>query len=318
MYHRIAKTDLDPWGLSVSSDHFAEQLEVIKQYFHPLSLQDLLKKHRDGKVPNRSVVVTFDDGYADNLYIAKPLLERYDVAATIFLVTEALVEGRNFWWDELEWALLQPERLPASLELKMNGNHSEWNLGDAVRYNMENRWEDRNRRPWDALPGTRLAFFYSVWQRLLRLSKPEQLEALDSICTWARVGADNRRENRALNIDELSALGHGGLVELGTHTVTHPSLPILSIVKQLEEIQDSKVQLEKITGRPVTSFSYPYGDYSVDTTTLVQKSGYYCACTTKFKCILPGTDPFQLPRFQVEDWDGEEFLSRLNRWQTLS
>src|SRR5262245_50672892 len=79
MYHRVADPDLDPWGLRVSPEHFAEQLEVVNRYFHPLSMQDLLRHLQRAKVPNRSIVVTFDDGYVDNLQHARPLLERYDV-----------------------------------------------------------------------------------------------------------------------------------------------------------------------------------------------------------------------------------------------
>jgi len=314
MYHRVAEPDLDPWGLSVSPTHFAEQLEVIHKYFRPLSMQGLLKHLQRGKVPNRSVVVTFDDGYVDNLLNAKPLLARYDVPATIFLVTEALVEDRSFWWDELEWALLQPGTLPDHLELKVNHSKYEWDLGDARGYSIQDRQKDRQRRPWDAPTGTRLAFFYVIWQHLLQLSKPERIAALDEICTWAGVSKDLCRTDRALNKQEVHVLREGSLIELGAHTVTHPSLTVLSKIQQMEEISNSKTQLENIIGHPVTNFSYPHGDYSVETIDLVQQAGFHSASTTNFKCVFPDADQFQLPRFQVDDWSGEEFLRRLARW----
>src|SRR5215216_4612369 len=226
MYHRIAEPDLDPWGLSVSPGHFTEQLEVINKYFHPLRMKDLRSDLLRGKVPNRSIVVTFDDGYADTLQYAKPLLARYDVPATIFLVTEAILEERSFWWDELQWALLQPGTLPDSLELSVKGTKYEWQLDDARWYSQQDRHNDRQRRPWDALPGTRLAFFYLIWQRLLELSKPQRLEALDAIRAWARVNHDSQPRDRALSPAEVNILGEGGLIELGAHTMTHPSLKV--------------------------------------------------------------------------------------------
>jgi peptidoglycan/xylan/chitin deacetylase (PgdA/CDA1 family) len=318
MYHRIAEPDLDPWGLRVSPEHFAEHLEVINKYFQPLSMKDLLSQLQCSKVPNRSIVVTFDDGYVDNLQHAKPLLERYDVPATIFLVTEAILDERNFWWDELQWALLQPGTLPEGLELRTNERKYEWQLGDARRYSQQDRQKDGRRRPWDARPGTRLAFFYLIWQRLLELSKPERLEALDMIRAWAGVNEDLRFGDRALSPDEVNILGEGGLIELGAHTMTHPSLNVLSISQQQEEISGSKLQLENIIRRPVKSFSYPHGDYSVETIELVQRAGFQGASTTNFRCVTPGADPFQLPRFQIDDWSGAEFLRRLARWYALS
>ena len=314
MYHRVAEPDLDPWGLSVSPAHFAEQLEVINKYFRPLSIQDLLKHLQRGKVPNRSVVVTFDDGYVDNLLNAKPLLAQYDVPATVFLVTEALVEDRNFWWDDLEGALLQPGTLPGHLELKVNSSKYEWSLGDARGYSKEDRQKDRQRRPWDAPTGTRLAFFYVIWQHLLKLSKPERIEALDAICTWAGMSKDLDRASRALNTHEVNVLREGSLIEVGAHTVTHPSLTVLSKVQQLEEIASSKTQLENIIGYPVTDFSYPHGDYSLESMELVHKAGFQSASTTNVKCVFRDADPFQLPRFQVDDWNGERFLRRIARW----
>ena len=318
MYHRISEPDLDPWGLSVSPSHFAEQLDVINKYFYPLSMQEFLGHLQRGRVPNRSIVVTFDDGYVDNLLHAKPLLERSEVPATVFLVTEAIVEERNFWWDKLERAMLQPGMLPDWLELRVNGNTYEWHLGDARQYSLQDRQNDRQRRPWDALPGTRLAFFYLIWQRLLELSNTERLEVSDAICAWAGMSNDSRRKDRALFKDEVNVLGEGGLIELGAHTMTHPSLKILSRLQQMEEISGSKAQLENIIGRPVTSFSYPHGEYSLETVEFVQRAGFYGACTTNFQCVRAGADQFQLPRFQVDDWSGEEFLRRLARWYALS
>jgi hypothetical protein len=82
----------------------------------------------------------------------------------------------------------------------------------------------------------------------------------------------------------------------------------------MEEIASSKTQLENIIGYPVTDFSYPHGDYSLETRELVHKAGFQSASTTEIKCVFPDADPFQLPRFQVDDWSGDQFLRRLATW----
>ena len=87
MYHRVARTDVDPWGLCVSSANFAAQLEAIRRVAEPLPLLDLVRNQTDGPLPSRSVVVTFDDGYVDNLEQALPVLREHGVPATLFIAT---------------------------------------------------------------------------------------------------------------------------------------------------------------------------------------------------------------------------------------
>ena len=76
LYHRVAKVGSDPWALNVSPEHFAEHLDAVRRYGSCMALTAFVQAWDDGSLPSRAVVVTFDDGYADNLHHAKPLLER--------------------------------------------------------------------------------------------------------------------------------------------------------------------------------------------------------------------------------------------------
>lgn len=97
-YHRVADVGCDSLGMSVSVHHFAEQLAVLCRLAWPIPLQLLVDGLQNGRLPRRAVALTFDDGYADLLYQAQPLLEQYGIPATVFVVSGSL--GRRFAWDE--------------------------------------------------------------------------------------------------------------------------------------------------------------------------------------------------------------------------
>jgi peptidoglycan/xylan/chitin deacetylase (PgdA/CDA1 family) len=64
---------------------------------------------------------------------------------------------------------------------------------------------------------------------------------------------------------------------------------------------------------PVTTFAYPYGEYSQETADIVKDLGLHCACTCDDRVVRAGVDPFKLPRTEILDWDGDEFAARLLR-----
>jgi peptidoglycan/xylan/chitin deacetylase (PgdA/CDA1 family) len=96
--------------------------------------------------------------------------------------------------------------------------------------------------------------------------------------------------------------------------VTHPFLATISPEVQQKEIQENKVQLEEIFGHSIESFAYPHGNYNSQTSEIVRQAGFTCACTTNANIVGKNSDRFQLPRFAVENWDGEEFAKQLSRW----
>lgn len=95
LYHHVGERERDPWGLCVGEDRLREHVEAIAGGYRPVRLSELAS----GRVPDRAVAVTFDDGYASTLHRAKPLLEAAEVPATVFVVTGYTGSEREFWWD---------------------------------------------------------------------------------------------------------------------------------------------------------------------------------------------------------------------------
>jgi peptidoglycan/xylan/chitin deacetylase (PgdA/CDA1 family) len=318
VYHRIAEVSPDPWRLAVTPRHFAEHLEVLGRYARPLRLEQLVETLRQGTCPRRGAVVTFDDGYADNLHNAKALLARFDIPATVFLVSGGIGAGREFWWDELERLLLQPGALPETLRLTVNGQAYRWELGEAARYGEDACLRDRLWEAWgEEAPTSRHLLYRSLYEVLYALAEGERQRALDQLVAWAGTAPAARATHRSLSLDETRALVEGELVEVGCHTVTHAVLSALPVATQRDEIRRSKARLEAILGRPVASFAYPYGrrcDYTPETVALVREAGFTSACSNFAGVVTRDTERLQLPRMQIRDWDGETFARHLAAW----
>jgi peptidoglycan/xylan/chitin deacetylase (PgdA/CDA1 family) len=317
LYHRVTELPLDPQLLCVSPTHFGEHLDVLTNAFQPLSLLEFIERLRRGRLPSRAVVVTFDDGYEDNLSRAKPILSRYGVPATVFVTTGYMGGDREFWWDELERLLLQPGPLPDVIRLKIAGVAYEWELRDATRYTSEEchrhaRWNVSQR---DNTPTSRHEVYRSLCELLRPLSHAERRPLLDQLTAASRFDCAARATHRILSPRQVKDLAAGGLVTVGAHTVTHPQLSALPLDRQREEIDLSKRHLESVLDQPVTTFAYPYGsqlDYSGQTVAAVREAGFAAACSNFPARMTRRTDPFQVPRVIIRDCDGGAFARQLS------
>ncbi|MFQ5681804.1 MAG: polysaccharide deacetylase family protein [Candidatus Binatia bacterium] len=317
-YHRVAELPSDPQLLCVTPQHFSEHLEILKKFGRPMGVRQLILALQNGNIPDRTLVLTFDDGYADNLYNAKPLLEHYDIPATVFVTTGYLGHKREFWWDDLERVLLQPGTLPASLSLNVNGSTLAFELGDAAtlrneNYQVHRRWHVEKRED----PSPRHYLYRRLCQLLYPLSETQRRPVLDELLAWAGAQSVTRPAHRPLSPDEVLQLAAGGLLEVGAHGVTHSVLSKLPAEEQWAEIKGSRTRLEEIVNGPINGFAYPYGtrsDYTVETAAMVQTAGFKLACSNFPGFVWRGSNRFQLPRLLIRDWDGEEFARQVGTW----
>ena len=113
IYHRVAEDPIDPWRLCVSPENFARHMEILrKKGFKTVHVSELADSVRARRVPRKTVAVTFDDGYRDNLDAARPILERYETPATHFATAGYIGSDEPFWWDVLDAVFLRTENLP--------------------------------------------------------------------------------------------------------------------------------------------------------------------------------------------------------------
>jgi peptidoglycan/xylan/chitin deacetylase (PgdA/CDA1 family) len=291
LYHRVATGIPDPWSLCVSPASFREQMAVLAAR-GVSSLDGLV----DGLAADRrraTVVVTFDDGYADFHTAALPVLRAHGIPATLFVTTGSLADGREFWWDALERIVLASPALPDRLELELGTERFGWRRGP-----------DGDRRP----------LYHALHQRLGRLPGPARSCALEALGAWAGQVPGCRPTHRPLDEAELRAVGREPGIAIGAHTVSHSYLPALPEDEQTHEIRHSKRALETLTGRPVEHFSYPHGDYEAGTVARVRGAGFRAACASACAPITDGVDPFALPRVEVPNFPGAAFARWLDEW----
>jgi peptidoglycan/xylan/chitin deacetylase (PgdA/CDA1 family) len=311
-YHHIGEAQSDPWGLFVSPNHFRQHLQVLRRYGPVLPLQELVQALKAGKLPRRSIALTFDDGYRDWYEKAKPSLQHFGIPTTMFLVTGMM--GASLWWDDLSNLLLHEDPLPETLQLIVNGRSYSWSLGSSAHLSGTNRLSS-----WKATevpPTERHAIYFELWQLLRPAAEGERRQVLEGLRTWAGRDASNDRD-RLLTAEEVVESAKSGLVEIGAHTVTHPLITALPPALRREEIQNSKTALEKVLGRPVVSFAFPYGNCDPGAISIVREAGFTSACITKMHCVRTDTDCYELSRIQVGDWDGVTFDKQVSKYFSL-
>jgi peptidoglycan/xylan/chitin deacetylase (PgdA/CDA1 family) len=299
-YHRIGNGE-DPFGMAVSLEHFRAHLEVLTRHAHPMRLSEAVDAVAARRIPPRAVVVTFDDGYADTCREALPLLERAGVPATIFVTTG--YQGREFWWDELARIMMGTATLPHRLDLDVRGQLSSWIL----RSGEEKGPGDRRLR---------LNALMSLAADLRTLPALDRERAMQALRVWAGTAVETQSSSRprALLPDEIRRLAASSHVDIGAHTVSHSELTALPSREQRREVQESREELERITGTVVTSFSYPHGAYAAETRRIVADAGFTISCCSTPDALHVRSDRFAVPRLWVENVDGRDFARWLDGW----
>lgn len=293
IYHRVTLLQSDPQLLAVSPSNFSQHLEIIKKNY------PIIRFDEDWTgLKQPSVVITFDDGYADNYLEALPVLEKHGVPATFFVSSGYVGSSVEYWWDELERIIILPEKVPNRFE-----------LDDAVF-----------GRSWPT--GTleeRIVFYNGLHPLMKQVDADIRDTWLKQLRNWAVLDSNGRTSHRAMTLEQLTAMADHPLVTIGAHTQTHTALSSQSPERQWEELSESKTALEHWLNRNVSVFSYPFGglrDYTQGTVELVKKAGYKKAASNFPGQAHTWTDMCQIPRHLVRNWDGRTFESQLrNFWK---
>lgn len=313
-YHRVASPVRDPQLLAVTPEHFAAQMEILARDYQPATLDEITDRPgRGGRV-----AVTFDDGYADNLHLAAPILESCGVPATVYVVADNAATGKPFWWDELADLLMDNETTEWPEMIELPGKMEPIRLAvprtcRAAPYAGETQgWSVLS--PVDPGPG------HFVYRRLyprFQIFDPDGRECAMSKLYAILGRALNVPSARSLTPDELADLVARPGIGVGAHTLRHPVLSTLAEEEQMREIVEGATLLSQMIDRPLRHFSYPYGSpvhFDEHSVRIVREAGFASAVTTIEGEARAETDLLRLPRRLIRDWDAETFADRLKKW----
>ncbi len=257
-----------------STATFTRQMELLAREFHPVPLEDvLLFAARQKRIPPRSVAVTFDDGYLDNYEIAAPVLDRFGIQGTFYVITGSVGGGNLPWFVRLRHAFWATERKLWSQP------------GDGKRFSLDS-------------PAGRRTAFLAACDNCARLAGPAQEEFVCSIETGLEspppapdgimMGWDHLRR--------LHAAGH----RVGSHTLCHPNMAFIGEEEARREFTESKRQLEDELGAEARHFSYPHPaldpNCTAQTAAMSREIGFASGVTTVNGAVREGQNPWLLPR----------------------
>jgi peptidoglycan/xylan/chitin deacetylase (PgdA/CDA1 family) len=292
LYHRVADAEADPFRLCVSPERFEEQLRLLRRSWPVVALDELVDGV-DASVPREPVVVvTFDDGYADNLEVAQPVASALEVPVTVFVTGEPIQTGERFWWDELVAVLWQPADRPRTVTVEVNG----W-VRSFPLFTEEQK----------------VKACAELHRSLRSIEKPERRGVLDEIAAQL-AGQPLSDGGRPLTTAELKQLAALPGVTVGAHTMQHRALSSMPPAERIVELRESRRFVQNTVGRRVDFFSYPFGragDVGSDSKRAVAEAGYRAACTTVQEPVRLGQSHYALPRLTVYDESAEALIQRV-------
>ncbi len=293
-YHRV-NDERDPFFPAMTADFFERQIRFVARRFKVVSLSGLIA-HLESGSPETAIAITFDDGYRDNYENAFPILQRYDVPATIFLTTGSLDRNEPLWFEQLAAALKTTTH--EYVDVEMNLPRRFWLRTVEERLIANRELFALLRQMPDAVRQNQL-------QSILRaLTVPDAGQRKDSMLTWDQV-----RYMKQRNID------------FGGHTVTHPYLSKLTTEQVEWEVSECKRRIETELQAPVAYFAYPNGrgeDFAPSNKDMVRAAGYRAAVTTLWGLNYQSTDRLELRRSGPWEEDEALFVSKMDWYELVN
>ena len=280
-------------GKHINNELFRSQIKYIKEHYNVISLDHFIECCTSGELlPEKSIIITIDDGYKSNYTLAFPIFKEFDVPATIFLTTD-FIDNKNYLWvDRLEYTLNNTKA--ENLKLQIGDEELVFSIiTKADKIICEKMIRRRLKiMPHETIDETVKDIENQLKRKLTDATKvPEIYKPLE----W----------------DEILEMTNTSKVCIGSHTHKHLILARYDNTVIQNELTLSKEIIERNIGINTRLFCYPngaFGDFNEHTRQIVRESGYSCALTTVKGLKNEFSDLFELKRLSIENTDLKSFI----------
>jgi peptidoglycan/xylan/chitin deacetylase (PgdA/CDA1 family) len=282
-YHSIRTSD-SPFeqyvsaNISHSEREFEQHLLLLDSRYDIVSLSHLVGGLKDSsKMKRLQVAITFDDGYRDNAQVAAPMLDRFGMPATIYVVAHCM-ERRELPWYCVTFYAFKATKVSCFAE-PMNRNS--FDLSDSAM---------------------RTAARLEVNRICATMSWAERDSYMRKVLCALSVSSDTSDPGLMMSWSDIQGLARRGF-EIGSHTLSHGNMAHVTADVADQEISESKRLIEARIGSSVTSFCYPNPilrpTYNTATRDLVAKAGFRSAVVPTPGLVSTNSDVLQLPRISA-------------------
>lgn len=263
MYHGVTRESYTPavWT-QLPLPVFRSQLEFLREHYRFVTLQQVVRALDRGEpLPERSALITFDDGLKNNYLVAYPVLKELGVPAAIFLTINKIGEGEMLWFDELYLLIREGVTLGVDLELPGPGAQGYYRAGEV----------------WNA--------YVACVENAKRCGREQRQRLLEDLRGKVPLERERHLDDFGLlDWDQVREMERSGLIGFGVHTATHRILSELKEHELAEEVMAPRKRFAEELGVEAESFCFPNGRPGVDFYPSHQEylrcRGYICAFST--------------------------------------
>ena len=297
------KTSWEPLRPQLSPTELQRVLEILSRYYQFISIEQCISM-LEGDIPlaDHGLLITFDDGYRNNIHYAQPICEQFGIKPVLFVATGHTDSGLPFWFDRLDYALQQNMGDIIVFEYQEVTYYFDATSRQALKVSYQKFRDNCKNHFTDDIAMNQL---FDHLSEMLELRSGKALRDICAEDDWSGIASWG----------ELQHAVKKGQLDVASHSVDHWRLDSLSEEQILLQLQQSKIRIEQELQKKCHYFCYPNGDYNELAISLLRKIGYRAAFSTNTGLCKLKDDLMCLKRVNFPDNKSKsEIIYQLNRY----